>query len=365
MKNIKMPLKLISNRVARTYIGEKLIDEFKEKIDPKDSNKPEEWIGSLVEARNIEKSSPNEGLSYIQLGSKKVLLKELITSNPAFYLGEKHLEKYGQDTAVLVKILDSAERLTIQVHPDKKDAKTYFNSNFGKTEAWYILGGRKINGESPYVLLGFKPGMNKAKWRELFRKQDIEGMINSLHKFYVEPGDVFLVEGGIPHAIGPGCFLMEIQEPTDYTIRVEKTTPSGQTIADDFCHQGIGFDNMFECFNYQGFTREQVGNKWKIDININKKNIEKNIGFKEINLMDTPYFKMKLYKVLNKYKFKNCEQIFSIFTVKSGKGKAFWQGGELFLKRGDSFFLPAGIEEIKLEAQEGESFSLLRSCPPN
>jgi len=365
MKNIKMPLKLISNRVARTYIGGKLIDEFKEKIDSKDGNKPEEWIGSLVEARNIEKSSTNEGLSYVQLGSKKVLLKELITSNPAFYLGEKHLENYGLDTAVLVKILDSAERLTIQVHPDKKDARRYFNSNFGKTEAWYILGGRNINGEFPYVLLGFKPGITKAKWRELFQKQDIEGMINSLHKFYVEPGDVFLVEGGIPHAIGSGCFLMEIQEPTDYTIRVEKTTPSGQTIEDDFCHQGIGFDNMFECFNYQGFTREQVQSKWKIAINKNKINLDRNIGFKEINLVDTHYFKMKLYKLHNKYRFKNLEQSFSIFTVRSGKGWAFWQGGELFLNRGDSFFLPAGIEEIELEAQEGELFSLLRSCPPN
>lgn len=51
---------------------------------------------------------------------------------------------------VLVKFLDSAERLPIQVHPDKEKAKILFHSGYGKTEAWYILDGRKIHGENPY-----------------------------------------------------------------------------------------------------------------------------------------------------------------------------------------------------------------------
>lgn len=167
-----------------------------------------------------------EGLSEIVLeNGKSITLKDLIRSNPEDILGRRHTAKYGSETAVLVKVLDAGERLTIQVHPDREFAQSAFQSVFGKTEAWYILGGRTIGGEDPYVLLGFKPGMTQAKWKQLFEDQDIPGMIGALHKIPVQPGDVFLVEGGVPHAIGSGCFLIEIQEPTDYTLRVERTTP--------------------------------------------------------------------------------------------------------------------------------------------
>jgi len=47
-----------------------------------------------------------------------------------------------------------------------------------------------------------------------------------------------MIYGGVPHAIGSGCFLMEVQEPTDYTMRVEKMTPGGMTMSDELIHQG-------------------------------------------------------------------------------------------------------------------------------
>ena len=67
------------------------------------------------------------------------------------------------------------------------------------------------------------------------------------------------------HAIGAGCFLVEIQEPTDYTIRVERTTPSGFAVADSMCHQGLGFEKMFECFHYEPHSREEIHDRWFIE----------------------------------------------------------------------------------------------------
>lgn len=81
-----------------------------------------------------------------------------------------------------------------------------------RTEAWYIIDGREIDGEPPYILFGFKSGITREKWEKMFREQDIQGMIDSMHKFNINPGQVFLIETGIPHAIGSGCFLIEIQE---------------------------------------------------------------------------------------------------------------------------------------------------------
>ena len=69
------------------------------------------------------------------------------------YLGKKLAEKYGT-TGVLIKMLDSLERLTVQVHPDKEYARTVFNSAFGKTESWYVLNTREINGEKIFDEVG-------------------------------------------------------------------------------------------------------------------------------------------------------------------------------------------------------------------
>lgn len=126
-------------------------------------------------------------------------------------MGKAHVEKFGSQTAVLVKLLDSSERLTIQVHPDRQFAECKFQSRFGKTEAWYVLSGRTMDGEEPYVLFGFKPGVTAEAWKTLFESQDIPGMIDALHRIPVREGDIFLVEGGVPHAIGSGCFLIEIK----------------------------------------------------------------------------------------------------------------------------------------------------------
>jgi len=365
LKRINMPLKLISNRVTRTYTGGELIDKFLGNNNPKDNNKPEVWIGSIIEAKNEEKSKTNEGLSYVEVFGDKYLLKDVIEKNAEFFLGEKHLKKYGMNTALLVKMLDSSERLTIQVHPTQIKAKDLFNSKFGKTEAWYILDTRKIEDETPYILLGFKPEITKTKWKNLFKKQDIKGMINSLNKINVKPGEVYLVESGVPHAIGPGCFLIEIQEPTDYTIRVEKTTPSNKKISDELCHQGIGFEKMFDCFEYHGYNKTQIIKKWRKN-KLNNINIKENIETVLIDYEDTPHFKMKLYDIFDTYKLYNKKEQFSILTIISGKGKILWNDQVINLKRGESFFLPAKINDIKIiNKSDKNSISLLRCYPPS
>ena len=189
---------------------------------------PEEWIMSTISARG--KNRPlEEGLSFLTTPLGVLPLNELVGVDCELFLGKRVTKKFGT-TGVLIKMLDSKERLTIQVHPDKQFARAMLNSAFGKTESWYVLGGREINGEKSCIYLGFKEGVTEEIWSALFYRQDITGMLNCLHRFEVNPGDAFIIYGGVPHAIGSGCFLMEVQEPTDYTMRVEKMTPGGLTI---------------------------------------------------------------------------------------------------------------------------------------
>ena len=241
-----MPLKMQSNRVYRIYLGGKLLDEFCGAEQGEDSYFPEDWLASLVQANNLPRPGKpeKEGLSRTQEGE---YLCDVLARDPKGYFGAQHLAKYGQNLGILVKFLDSAERLPIQVHPDKQKAMEYFRSQFGKTEAWYILGGREIDGVEPYILLGFKPGVTQQMWQAYFDAQDIEAMANCLHRVPVKPGEMYMVEGGTPHAIGSGVLLLEIQEPTDYTMRVEKITVAGDALTPHQIHYGVGEEKLFDC----------------------------------------------------------------------------------------------------------------------
>lgn len=180
--------------------------------------------------------------------------------------------------------------------------------------------------------MGFKEGISREYWKDVFERQDIPAMLNSLHKFEVKAGDTFLIEGGVPHAIGPGCFLVEIQEPTDYTIRTEKITPSGLAVSDFMCHQGLGFDKMFDCFEYTGCSKDKVADRWRI----------KKKGNSVIDYGDTEMFRLEIYEG-NDIKV-SPNGVFSGIYVLSGKGKIC--GNDV--RAGDQFFIPAACRPFEI-----------------
>lgn len=251
-----MVLSFKENRVRRAYTGGAQIDKFMGKAITEDSNRPEEWLASAVEAFNPDYSKvENEGLSICSNGE---LFKAILDKNHEKILGKRLNSKYGGKTSILVKLLDSAERLVIQCHPTIEFAKANFGSDFGKTECWYILDAKP----EACVYLGFKEGITREKWISLFEKQDIDGMLDCLHKFPVKKGDLWFVDGGVPHAIGAGCFMIELQEPSDLMVIPERQTPTGRVLSDVKLHGGLGFEKMFDCFLYQGMSEQEVKQRY-------------------------------------------------------------------------------------------------------
>jgi mannose-6-phosphate isomerase len=351
------PLLLNHNRVWRAYTGGKLLDEWKGIKNPEDTHYPEEWIASIVEARNVEHIK-HEGLSTVNIDNNILFLKDIIDSNPEKILGEKHFKKYGNTMGFLVKAIDTKSRIQIQVHPDKEYAKKYLNSDYGKTEAWYIIGGRKINNEDPYILLGFKENISRLYWENAFYSQNISDMINALHKFYVKKDDIFIINGGLPHAIGPGCFLIEIQEPTDFTMRVEKVTLNEKTMPEEWYHQGVGFKNMFDCFHYDNYTKEEVLCKYCLIPSIT----EMADGTVFEKLISNQYFSMNKILVSKSF-FAETDGTFSVAIVASGKGKIIWGEKEMNIKQSDELFIPASIYDYKW-LNEGDNYLEIIMCNP-
>ena len=357
-----LPIRLNNPRVWRTYIGGSLIDELHGSKEGKISQFPEEWIMSVVAARNAGREHiTDEGMSYLY-DSPSLSLKELLESNPEKYLGSRHAEKIGAVPGTLVKLIDSAERLTLQVHPDRQTAMRLFNSPFGKTECWHILGGREINGEKPCIYLGFQKGVTREIWKDLFDRQDISGMLQAMQRFDTKPGDTIMIEAGMPHAIGAGCFLVEIQEPTDFTIRVERKTPAGLNVADFMCHQGLGFDKMFDAFHYDYFSKEEIRLRWFIQ---QERIAEEKCGTVStlIGRKNTPLFRLDEINVSGSLTIKD-EECFSGLYVLDGKGKLETNGGTLRLEKTAQFFVPYRTGSLSITADSDAPLKILHFFGP-
>ena len=246
-----MIAKLLPNRVRRSYLGGSRIDAFcnipSTFQPPRDAAQPcpEDWLASTTQAFNGTLEIEGEGLGRLEDGR---LVRDAVGALP-----------------ILVKLLDSDERLVVQAHPTVPCAERLFHSPVGKTECWHFLPG---TAPDACVYLGFKPGITRAAWEEAVREcSQISNeqlpivnnpVLNLLHRIPVEPGDFVFVDGGVPHAIGGGCFMVELQEPSDLMVVAERFTPSGRRIPDSKMHGGAGWERMFDVYEYDGRTYEET-----------------------------------------------------------------------------------------------------------
>ena len=237
-----MIYKLKSNRVQRTYVGGTRIDQFTGEALFGEGREyyPEDWTASVVTAMSGDKNSVPEGLGQTE---ENLLIKDIVGKD---------------DFGIWVKLLDSDERLVIQAHPTVEFARRELNSPFGKTECWYFMDCT----EDACVYLGFKQGVTRELWRKAIEEQNSEKLLSMLWKIPVKAGDFVFVDGGVPHAIGTGCFMIELQEPSDLMVVAEKYTPSGRQIPDYRMDMGMGLEKALEVYDYTTYSLEQIKAKY-------------------------------------------------------------------------------------------------------
>ena len=317
------------NRVARTYLGGHRIDKLRG-IDAPDNFKPEEWVASVTTARNPG-GAPDEGLSVTRDGE---YLADILKAHPEF-LGEY------ERLPILLKLLDASERLVIQVHPTVEFAQEYFGSPFGKAECWYIISTEP----GACVYLGFREGITRGEWLDCFEKQDIPRMLSLLHRVDLTPGDVWFVDGGVPHAIGGGCLMAELQEPTDLMVVPEKVTPSGRPLPEQRLHCGLGFERMFDMFDYTGYTREKLEKRYH-----RRRECPPDSMVDIIDSGLTDKFAMSECRVESEMTLET-SGLPEVFVVIGGSGFISDKDGRQEIKAGECGFIPATAEKIKLEGR--------------
>jgi mannose-6-phosphate isomerase len=345
MKNAKLqsPLFFERNRVFRVYEGGKLFHDFfgDEAVD---GNLPEEWIASKVKALNKVTRSPDEGLSKIRGGDET--FASLLASHPEEMTGGKSFD-------MLVKILDSAVRLPAQTHPDPDFSRKYFSSNHGKTECWVILATRP----GAKLFFGFKEGITEADLRQAVNKSEDPGDAFSglLQEVEAKAGDVWLIPARVAHAIGAGCLILEIQEPTDFTIQPERWCDRYR-LSDQEMYLGLDKEVALSCFDLQqtGASVLTRGRKWpRVD--------KDNQSYKKealITFDDTPCFAVNRYTVKTSCALKSL----AVYVVTEGEGELVSSAVSTFLKKGMYFFVPFAAREITVSTKSG--MEIVECLPP-
>lgn len=224
---IKGPIILPSHQLPeRFYLGGPRISCFRDESSTS-NREPEDWVASTTCCAG------HDTLGLTRLPNTDTLLIDEIRNDSISWLGEDHVSKYGEDTKLLVKLLDAGQRLPIHAHPHVDWAKAHVKRNHGKAEAWHIL----TPGE---VYLGLKEDVEEARMLKLVDEQDIETMLALMHRVEVQEGDTVYVPPGMLHAIGEGILLVEVQEPEDLSILLEWR--DFQIDGREHGHLGLGFE---------------------------------------------------------------------------------------------------------------------------
>lgn len=218
------PVRLQPNLVEHFYTGGARIAALRG-IETTSERQPEEWIAATVSRAG----QPGVGPARTTAGD---VLRDLVAADSRSWTGT---DRADGDTGVLLKLLDAGQRLPVHVHPDRAFAARHLGCAYGKTEAWYVLGAD----DGAAVYLGWTEDIDADELARRRDDQDGDWMLDHLHRVEVRPGDGVLVPAGLPHSIGAGVFVAEVQEPTDFSILLEwSVTTSGR----DDSHLGLGFE---------------------------------------------------------------------------------------------------------------------------
>lgn len=327
---MKQPIFFERNRVGRVYTGGKLFAGFFGD-EPVDNFLPEEWIASAVKAVNRVMITEKDGVS--KLEGTELYFDDVLAKNPKEMLGSSGKMR------ILVKVLDSAVRLPAQAHPDKAYSRKHFHSDYGKTESWIMLDTRP----GAKLFFGFKEGVDREVFAKAIddSKTDKDAMERLMRYRIPEKKDVFLVPAKTVHAIGAGCLILEIQEPTDFTIQPEHWCGDYE-LNDMEMYQGVSKEDAIDCFDFTPAPDTKMVPEL---ISSADGAIYENL----IGKKDTDCFIINRICLNGGEHLMQIDDSYGVYIVTEGNGMIAGEGYERKIKKGDYFFMPCcAMGQLKL-----------------
>jgi len=141
-------------------------------------------------------------------------LGAVVTASPFAMCGPLGLAVTGGRSLfpLLIKLIDAADDLSIQVHPPDSQAPP---GHLGKTEVYHVLEAEP----GARIALGLAPGVSAELFAAACRAGD--STTELLRWLPARSLETILIPAGTIHALGAGCFIYEAQQPSDVTYRVD------------------------------------------------------------------------------------------------------------------------------------------------
>ena len=247
--------------------------------------------------------------------------------------GARFAGKYADETfPLLLKFIDAADSLSVQVHPDDAYAGAHENGKLGKTEAWLILDAP----EGSQLVYGIKNGTTLAELRTACEAgAAVEPL---LRRVDVKSGDVCFIPAGCVHAIGAGIMLYEIQQSSDVTYRF-----------------------------YDWDRVDARGNRRELHISKALDVTDLSFTLDPIpageapvaRVLDETYFTLDLINVTGSQAVPAINH-FGMLTALEGEMTLSWQDGCRQLARGESIYLPAATPALTLAGTGRAALSMPR-----
>jgi mannose-6-phosphate isomerase len=323
------PIRLGPNQLHRFYHGGEAIARFRG-LDSADDAAPEDWVGSTVTTFGDR----SLGLTTLPDGRT---LRDALAADPEAFLGPDHAARRGADPALLVKLLDAGQRLPVHSHPDDDFARRRLHGLYGKTEAWLIVEAR---GE-PTVHLGFSEDVDADTLAGWVERQETAPMLTALNELPVAAGDCIFVPAGVPHSLGEGILMVELQQPSDLSVLLEWAGFAFDGTREG--HLGIGFEAALDSVRRRAVTDEELRElKRFVDDAPEVRPGARSL----LPAAADPFFRAER---LRPDPATALEAAYSLLVVVEGRGAIETEaGGTLDLRRGDTVLVPhaAGAGEV-------------------
>jgi mannose-6-phosphate isomerase len=300
---------------------------------------PEDFVASTTEIH----AGGGVGLTILADGTS---LRDAVIADPIGFLGEEHVRRFGAETMLLVKLLDTAERLFVHYHPNDAFAAARFSGSLGKTEAWVVIDA--VGGGPGYANLGFSRPVSEAEVTHWVRGRDVDDMLGAMNRIELSAGDTLLVPAGLAHAIGPGLTFVELQQPTDLSILLEYEGYNGLTAADAFL--GLDLDIALGALDRRAWDAQQL----EVLTQRRGNGSHERLFPAEADA----FFSAERLSMAGSVRL---GPAFAVLIVLEGSGILDYSGGSIPLNRGMTILTPHGAGAVHLAGD----LTLLRCRPPH
>ena len=254
-------------------------------------------------------------------------LAEVAEKNALDLLGSKVLSHSGKRFPLLVKLLDCADWLSLQVHPNNEQAVQLEGpGHLGKTEAWYVVEAD----EGAQLLGGFRTGVTADEITTSLQEGRIADLVQ---RHYVQTGDAIFIPAGLIHALGPGLLIYEVQQTSDITYRVydwDRPLTAGRKLHLDQARIALNPDLEGKLISGSAFK-----------------------GASRTSLVSCDYFTLELLSgEVESIPFDTQGKSFSALTVLEGQATLSGEDWQFVLERFESLLIPAACHEFQIEFSE-------------